>query len=210
MRNSSKATLAISVVAAIIAFGACLGAQTYTIPELIAASHDSVIHMLVNDDETLLSLSTLSTTADVVVDARLVRPRARLSDDKTQIYTDYDMVPSRVVRSKIGDILTSQSPGMRAPLVLSVLGGVIVIDGKTVQATNARMKFIKGGGRYLVFASRQRANGFVPVGGPGGIFEVLDTGRVNPLLKTSQLNPDMDDVPFEEIVRKIDMPSGRR
>src|SRR4051812_14514106 len=124
MRNSPK--MALAILAAVIALSECLEAQTFTIPELIAASHDSVIHMLVNDDETLLPLSTLSTVADVVVDARLVRPRARLSDDKTRIYTDYDIVPSRVVRSKIGDILTSQSPGMRAPLVLSVLGGVMV------------------------------------------------------------------------------------
>ena len=166
--------------------------------------------MLVNDDERTLPLSELSTLADIVVDARLVRPRSRLSDDKTRIYTDYEMVPGRVVRSQIGDILNSPSPGMRAQLLLTVVGGEIRIGGKTVQATNRTMKPIKTGGRYLIFASKQGGNVFMAIGGPAGVFEVFDNGRVNPLLRTSRVHPDIDGVPLEDIVRIVEAMPGRR
>lgn len=210
MRNKNKTAFAIAAV--VISLPVVARAQTYTIPELAATSRDKIVHMLVRDAETLLPLAELSAVADFVVDARLVNPRSRLSEDKTKVYTDYEIVPSRVLRSQIGDILTSQTPGLRAPLRLSVLGGEITLEGRTIKATNATATLIKTGGRYLVFASRSKEgdNVFVAIGGPAGVFEVLDNGYLDPYLRTSQSNPDIEGVPFDDIVRKVRAAPGRR
>ena len=204
MRIKNNAAILIAVI--VISLPVLGRAQRFTIAEVAATSPDKVVHMLVKGEETPLALAELSAKADIVVDARLVTPRSHLSDDKTKIYTDYEIVPSRVLRSQIGDILTSQKPGPRPPLRLTVLGGEIALEGKTIHATDATRKLIKSGGRYLVFASRSKQDDhtFVAVGGAAGLFEVLDDGHVGPLLNTSKSDPDIEGVSFDDIVRKVE------
>jgi hypothetical protein len=204
MRIKNNTAILIAVI--VISLPVLGRAQTFTIPELATTSRDKVVDMLVRGEETPLPLAELSATADIVVDARLVSPRSYLSEDKTKIYTDYEIVPSRVLRSQIGDILTSQKPGLRAPLRLTVLGGEITLEGRTIRATDGTRKFIKSGGRYLVFASRSKQDDhtFVAIGGAAGLFEVQDDGHVGPLLKTSKSNPDIEGVSFDDIVRKVE------
>ena len=204
MRIKNNTAILIAVI--VISLPVLGRAQTFTIPELATTSRDKVVHMLVRGEETPLPLAELSATADLVVDARLVSPRSYLSEDKTKIYTDYEIVPSRVLRSQIGDILTSQKPRLRAPVRLTVLGGEITLEGRTIRATDGTRKFIKSGGRYLVFASRSKQDDhtFVAIGGAAGLFEVQDDGHVGPLLKTSKSNPDIEGVSFDDIVRKVE------
>jgi hypothetical protein len=207
----TKANIAIASITIVVA-ALPLYAQRFTIPELIASKQDKIVHMVMSDTERLLPISELAARADIVVDARLVRPRSRLSDDQMKVFTDYEMEPTRVLRSQIGDILTSPAPGTRTPLLLAVVGGTIVLDGKEVRATSRTMKILTTGGRYLVFASRSKQNDnvLVPVGGPAGLFEVLESKHVNPMLRTSASNPDVDGVPVDEIVRKVQAAPARR
>jgi hypothetical protein len=121
--------------------------QSFTIPEMAAASGDKTVTMTMMEEERVVPLAELSTASDLVIDARLVRPRSYLSDDKTMIYTDYEIVPSRVLRSRISD--GSQKPGPQLPLLLTVHGGEITLEGKTITLSSGKLKPIRTGGRFL-------------------------------------------------------------
>jgi hypothetical protein len=162
-------------------------------------------------DEFVTPLEELSRQADVVLDARLVHPHGYLSSDGMKIDTDYEIVPNRFLRSQIGDVSARKTPGPQGPLRLTVPGGAITVAGKTVISSFGMQKPIKAGSRYLIFATRVNPsdNRFVATGGSGGIFEVLDNGHLNPVLRTSQENPDFDDASFDDVARKVQSAPGR-
>lgn len=204
MRITRSVTFA-AVVAAIGFTGAVYG-QRYTIPELAASRPaEKLLEMSFIEDDRVVPLVDLASKADVVIDGRLVAPHSYLSGDKKKIYTDYEIVPSRLVRSQIGDISTSKAPGSRAPVRLTIPGGQITLGDQTIISTMSQMKSIKTGGRYLIFLSRlnQSDNRFTLTHASAGLFEVLENSRLDPLIRTSQENPDFRDAAVDEVVKRV-------
>jgi hypothetical protein len=202
-----------AAVVGAIGFPGGVYAQRYTIPELAAARPDEkIVAISTLTEERVVPLADLASKADVVIDARLVAPHSYLSEDKKKIYTDYEIVPSRVVRSQIGDMSTSKVPGSHAPARLTIAGGQISLGDQTIISTLSRMKSIKVGGRYLIFLSRlnQTDNRFTPTQGSAGLFEVRENNRLDPLLKTSAPNPDFRDAVVDDVVRKAQAAPGRQ
>jgi hypothetical protein len=196
---------AIGVISLFLVFPAEALAQNYSIQNIAAASKDKVVHISSMEDEAVTPLSELSRQADLILDARLVRPHGYLSQDGMSVNTDYDIVPNRFLRSKIVDVSMSRNPGQQPPLRLTVPGGEVTVAGKTVISSVGMAKPITAGSRYLVFATRVNANEnrFVATAGSGGLFEVMNNGHLDPVLRTSQPNPDFKGVSFDEVSRKL-------
>jgi hypothetical protein len=211
MRIQGKRITAIAVGCVGLLFPAAISAQSHTIQEFAEASNEKTVRLAGHEDEFVVPLAELSGKAQLILDARLVRPHGYVSPDGMAIYTDYEIVPTRVLRSQIGDVLTSKTPGQQAALRLTVPGGEVTVAGKTVISGWGMQKPIKPGARYLIFATRVSTtdNRFVATGGSAGIFEVLDNGRLNPVLKTSQPNPDFNDAALEDVVKKMQSPPGK-
>ena len=70
---------------------------------------------------------------------------------------------------------------------------------------HVHLRPIRNGGTFLIFAklSQDGENRFTATGESAGMFEVLADGRIQPLFKTGSENPEIHDVPYGEIVRKI-------
>jgi hypothetical protein len=211
VRIQRKRTATIALGCLGFLFAAAAFGQSYTIQDIAAASKEKVVHLATMEDEFVVSLAELSGKADLVLDARLVRPRGYLSPDGMSISTDYEMVPSRFLRSQIGDISTSKTPRQQARLLLTVPGGQATVAGKTVISSFGMQKPINAGARYLIFATRvdSKDKRFVATAGSAGIFEVLDNGRLNPVLKTSAANPDFNEASFDDIARRVQSAPGR-
>lgn len=169
-------TLTIGAVTIAVLTTSVASAQRYTIPELAAASSEKTLEIPWHEEERVLSLDELTSKADVVLEARLVQPNSYLSEDQKRIYTDFQIVPSHMVRSQIGDILSSRTPGPRQSLRLTVPGGRLTIGDKTIISPMISWRSLRSGGRYLIFLARvsQSETRFVPVGGSAGVFEVME------------------------------------
>src|ERR1700741_1556504 len=77
------------------------------------------------------------TIADVLKDAEVIakgivgQPRTYLSDDQTDIYTDYELQQSTILYQS--EVAASARPGVVSPVTVTIPGGTIEINGLTYQ-----------------------------------------------------------------------------
>jgi len=185
-------------------------AQVPTIAERVQASGGKPLRILVVQHGSPVSIADLTAASDLVVEGKLVRLRSYTSKDAIEVLTDYQIVPSQVFRAQGKDVATT--PGQRPPLVLTMVGGEISVNGTPVEVVNPTQRPIKNGGHYLLFAKRSvdGENRYSATEGSAGIFEVIDGQRVKSLVKRTDDDPEVHDVPFTEIVRRIQAATARK
>lgn len=150
------------------------------------------------------SVEELTTESDVVVQARLVEDRSYLSRNEDYVLTDYRIQAPQIIAGR-PSARTSPVPGQGTPLTLTVFGGDVMLEGVLVRAIDNNREPIKNGGQYLLFLKE------APGGQPGqywiyygGIFELLDGGRLDPLMKAaSRVFHDAQGVALKEMVERI-------
>lgn len=126
------------------------------------------------------------------------------------VLTDYQIVPSRVLASRTPEVRST--PGQLPPMILTVLGGEVIVSGTSVTMINSSLNPIRDRGRFLVFAMRAKAgeNRFEPTGDSAGMFEIVQGQRLQPLLKRASANEEVENVPLEEIVSRIQVSARRK
>jgi hypothetical protein len=132
------------------AFGlSTIPAQSQTIPEL-AKSHPSnpvVRGRLVDVPKS--TMQDLVSGATVILDATLTRSRSYLTANQEDILTDYEIVPNGVLAGSLAGVRTV--PGPSAPLILTMYGGDLEIEGARVSVVDYSSALPHNGGRYLLF-----------------------------------------------------------
>jgi hypothetical protein len=128
------------------------------------------------------TIEELSEEADVVLQAKLSRINSYLSSTEDRVLTDYSMAGGKVIAGRLPLPLT-RVPGTAPPLILTVYGGEVTIEGVAIRGTDNSREPIRQGTEYLLFLMRSRR----PELGRyeiyhAGIFEIVQD-EVKPLLK---------------------------
>lgn len=124
-------------------------APSQTIPEL-AKSHPSnpvVRGRLIDVPKS--TMRDLVSGATVILDATLTRSRSYLTANQEDILTDYEIVPNSVLA---GSLTVGRTvPGPSTPLILTMYGGDLEIEGTRVSVVDYSSALPHNGRRYLLF-----------------------------------------------------------
>lgn len=128
------------------------------------------------------TIEEVASQADVVLQARLSRIHSYLDAKGISVYTDYRILDPKVIAGRLPS-LTTPVPGPGVPLILTVWGGEVIVEGVTIRGVETNGETIEDGGSYLLFLkpTRARQQGLYEVH-YGAIFDIAD-GTVTPLLK---------------------------
>jgi hypothetical protein len=129
------------------------------------------------------TIQEVAREADVVLLAKLSRMKSYLSSNENGVVTDYSIADQSLIAGRL-PVLPTQTPGTVVPLILTVNGGEVIVDGGVVRLTDTGREAIKDGGEYLLFLKQSRLR---PETGRydiyyGAIFDISQD-MVKPLLR---------------------------
>jgi hypothetical protein len=147
------------------------------------------------------TLDQLMAGADWVVDARITKLKSYLTPNEEHILTDYEVVPYRVFVATGADL--PRAPQRPKPVILTMYGGDMTIDGITVSEIDYGLKRLKDKGRYLLFLVRWRTQGASQLY-EGAAFE-LDGEHVKAIVPTDEelLFKDIRGHVFSDVADRI-------
>jgi hypothetical protein len=95
------------------------------------------------------TMQDLVSGASVILDATLTRSRSYLTADQQDILTDYEIAPNSVLAGSL--VASRTAPGPSSPLILTMYGGDLEIEGTRVSVVDYSLALPRNGGRYLLF-----------------------------------------------------------
>jgi hypothetical protein len=180
-------------------------ARQGTIPERVAESKGKPVVILIARDLEPVALADLAAGADLIVHGRLIRQRSYLTDAKTDVYTDYEVKPERVIVDRAGPS-TLKSPGPTAPIIVTIYGGELVVDGTQVRFEDKSLAKSNLNSDLLMFLKRLKGetNKFEPYGGSAGLFQIEAGGqRVRSLLSHSEKDRELGQLTLSEVIDRV-------
>lgn len=154
------------------------------------------------------TLRELTESAELVLEATVSKLKSYLTPDEENILTDYQIVPVRVFVSRVP--AGRGAPGPAVPLVLTMYGGDLTIDGTRVSVVDHAVKRLQAGRRYLLFLQRFGSQGHFQLQG-GGAFEIDSQELKTILARDENIYREFVETPFNEVVNRINAAaSGRR
>ena len=130
------------------------------------------------------AIEELAIESEVVLQGRLSRVESYLAANGNQVLTDFSILAPHVIAGRLHS-LSVRRPGPAVPLILTVWGGEVVVDGVPLRAVRSDSEPIKDGAQYRLFLRQARQSG------PGryeiyygGAFEIVH-GEAKPLLKNA-------------------------
>ena len=180
-----------------------LFAQQGTIPERVADSQGEPVVILVARDLEPMPLADLARGADLIVYGKLVRQRSYLSEAKTDVYTDYVLKPERLIVDR-GRPSTVKSPGPTPPLIVTVYGGKLVVDGTQVTFEDKSLINWNEDANLLIFLKRLKGetNKFELYGGSAGLFQVEAGQRVKSLLRHGEKDKELGQLTLDQVLER--------
>ena len=130
------------------------------------------------------TIEELTRGADVVVRARLRRPNTYLAgENESLVRTDFAIEEAMVLAGALESYVTRTPGAATPPLVLTVWGGDLTIDGIRIHGPDSNFRRPQDGALYLLFlrVSRAKQAGKYVVW-DAGIFE-LSGEQLTPLLR---------------------------
>jgi hypothetical protein len=101
------------------------------------------------------TIEDLSREAEVVLQAKLSRINSYLSSSEDRVLTDYSIVGAKVIAGRLR-LSSTRVPGTTAPLILTVYGGEVTIEGVTIHGTDNNRDAIREGAEDLLFSRQSR------------------------------------------------------
>lgn len=153
-----------------------------TLPELAKRSAPQPVFQSRTREIVLQRLESVLPKADMVVHGRVERITSYLSDDKKDIYTDYLIVPLRVMRQRIN--AGAQHPGVQSPppILVKRWGGELIIDGVRVTQEDHDVRAFQRGEQLLLLLAYNAKDGkYVLPSAASGAFTVTGE-RIEPLV----------------------------
>lgn len=147
-----------------------------------------------------VSWEELLAAGDVVVEGTVRPLRSYLSEDGCEIMTDYALTPRQAHR---GQLPPATKPGELQALIVTTLGGEMVVSGVTVRYRFHQLAPFRDGQNVMLVLSRRAEGGYALAKGPYGAFELVN-GRVKHLLRdTGRARfEDVDKTAFVDKVRR--------
>lgn len=104
------------------------------------------------------TIRELAKEADLALRARLSRVHSYLAPSEDRILTDYSIEAPRFITGHLPDTAT-RTPGTVVPMILTVLGGEVMLEGVVVRSSNYNRESIEEGVEYLLFLRTSRLPG---------------------------------------------------
>ena len=82
----------------------------------------------------VLNFPQLLAQSDLVLQGRIVEAKTSLQSDESFVVTKYEIAPIRIVKQN--NPMNPTKPGETNPIVLRLLGGTVVVDGRYHLTTN--------------------------------------------------------------------------
>jgi hypothetical protein len=148
------------------------------------------------------SIEELAKGSDVVVRARLRNGRSYVKNGQ-YVLTDYDIDQPQVISGSIASASVSK-PLAVVPLVLSVHGGEVTINGEKITVKDDSMAMeISNGKEYLLFLTRFGTEGLNYSLYNGGIFEI-EKGHASALVRNANdVFKGAAQTPVDEMVKRV-------
>ena len=151
------------------------GASPQTAPsirERAMAAGGVPITMSVMYDVELLSAADLAANADLIVEGRLVRLKSYYWPEEDTIYTDYRLIPNQIISER--GTRTNTSPGPSKPVVVTLRGGEVLMEGTPVTLVDSTRKVVNENTPLLLFLKRrgQTEPLYEVYGAAAGMFEI--------------------------------------
>lgn len=170
--------------------------------ERVAASDGKPVRIVIGRDASQVSLPELA-NADLIVRAKLVRIKSYVTADGNHIYTDYHVVPSRVIADRSG-FGVQQKPGPAQPIELTLYGGEVFINGVKVTFVDTSQKAVSTDADLLIFLNRNReTDHYELIGGSSALFEVQADGRLKSLRGPGDGDRRIDGMDVEGMVAEV-------
>jgi hypothetical protein len=148
------------------------------------------------------TVAELTREAKVVFHARLFKVKSYVWKNGETILTDYAIREQQLLAAR-SDTAIIRATDISKPLIVTVWGGEVTVDGVKVRATTLNEDTIVEGGEYVLFLkpSRAYADQYEPYN--AGIFAIRD-GKVRPTRKDSEyLFKDAFDAPVATLLSTI-------
>jgi hypothetical protein len=175
--------------------------EQMTIPDHVAANRGRPVTLPVIRDIRPLPISTLA-RADLIVYGKLIHLKSYMNDAKTDIYTDYQIIPDRVLvdRSATG----AKRPGQAPPRIVTLYGGEITVNGTPVKVVDTSLSRWTEGANLLLFLGRtDDEDRYRLYGDDAGIFEIDSAGNVSSLLKHPEKDKELRGRTAQEVIQAV-------
>jgi hypothetical protein len=185
-----------------IALATTAHAQVRTVPQALARAGESLHGSRTSPSGPLPTLDRILLKTDLVVSGVIGESRSYLSDDQMDVRTDYEILAPVILYESVA-IPAGQLP--TRPVTVTMLGGVITINGLTYTSTHRALPRLESGTEAL-FLLRQIGSRFFIGGAYYGVFGMLG-GKLMPLSTKQGFAQELYDLPVaqatDEIVRRV-------
>jgi hypothetical protein len=194
-----------------VGFSVALAAQGTTLLDQVAsalsAGHPVGKPLVFTEtwDTEPVAFDVLAAYAELIVEGKLTRLKSYLSENKAYIFTDYQLTPKQMIIDRKG-ILTAKAQGTPRPLIVTVYGGELVMDGTPVRHEISSHGKWDQNADLLVFLARSQHDPtkYRLYSDAAGLFQVEPgTQRVKSLLNHWDKDREVKDKSFDQIVQKI-------
>ena len=151
------------------------------------------------------TIEELTREADVVIDARLMRLKSYVGADGRNVLSDFAIRDHLLLAAQSSEAAAAVQGNVTAPLIVTVDGGEVIIDGVHVRSHDANRRSITDGGEYLVFLKKARQPGAGRYELYYGAVFSIEEGKLKPLLRDgNRVFNDAYEAALPEVVSKVE------
>ena len=151
------------------------------------------------------TIEELTREADIVIHARLMRLKSYVGADGRNVLSDFAIRDHLLLAAQSSEAAAAVQGNVTAPLIVTVDGGEVIIDGVHVQSYDANRRSITDGGEYLVFLKKARQPGAGRYELYYGAVFLVEQGKLKPLLRDgNRVFKDAYEAGLPEVVSQIE------
>ncbi len=100
---------------------------------------------------------------------------------------------------------TAKTPGPAPPLIVTIYGGELVVDGTQVNFEDKSLTKWNQDDNLLMFLKRLKGetNKFEPYGGSAGLFHVEKGQRVKSLLSHAEKDKELGQLTLDQVLQRV-------
>jgi len=192
MESIGPHVLSVVLMASVTALG-----QTFpTIPESLARANASLTSGATIPSGPAPTLDSVLSNTDLIVRGTLGEPRSYLSDDQRAVLTDYPLLNASVLYERKG--LPLPPTLISQPLAVTLLGGMIEINGLTFTERPAALPALDPGDEHVLCLKMEKGKLLIALQ-YFGAFAVRD-GHLTPLTRKRGFAPEAQQAPTEQMI----------